>query len=62
MNTSQTAIGIQWVNCSVLHPVFVHLCINDLRIYIEHATVSMYADDTAIYYTPEDIDDIRLAL
>jgi len=41
-----------------IRPSSFILYINDLPNYVSNVKVSMYADDTALYYNSDDIDDI----
>jgi hypothetical protein len=43
---------------SILGPLLFILYINDLPNYVSSVKVSMYADDTAIFYTSSDVNDI----
>ncbi len=43
---------------SILGPLLFILYINDLPNYVSNVNVSMYTDDTAIYYSLNDVNDI----
>ncbi len=47
---------------SILGPLLFLLFINDLCDVVELCGTSMYADDTAIYYLSDDVDDLQLTL
>ncbi len=47
---------------SILGPLLFLVFINDLCDSVELCGTSMYADDTAIFYLSEDIDELRLSL
>jgi len=55
-NERQTICGIP--QGSILGPLLFILYINDLPNNVFNVKVSMYADDTALYYNSNDIDDI----
>ncbi len=55
-NERQAICGIP--QGSILGPLLFILYINDLPNYVSNVKVSMYADDTALYYNSNDIDDI----
>ena len=43
---------------SILGPLLFILYVNELPKYVNNVKVSMYADDTAIYYSSKDVNDI----
>lgn len=47
---------------SLLGPLFFVIYINDLPLCIKNSSISMYADDTVIYFTGGDISTIKGAL
>ena len=55
-NERQVTCGIP--QGSILGPLLFILYINDLPKHVSNVKVSMYADDTALYYNSNDINDI----
>ena len=47
---------------SILGPLLFIIYINDLLNYLQEARVSLYADDTAMYYASDDYEDVILSL
>ena len=47
---------------SILGQLLFLIFINDLCDYVELCGASMHADDTAIYYMPNNVDDLRLSM
>ena len=43
---------------SILGPLLFIMYINDLPKHVSNVQISMYADDTAIFYTSKDVNDI----
>ena len=43
---------------SILGPLLFLLYVNDLPNVVNHVTVSMYADDTALYYVSKDVNEV----
>ena len=46
----------------MLGPLFFLVFINDLNQVIELCGTSMYADDTAVFYFADNIDELRISL
>ena len=47
---------------SLLGPLFFVIYINDLTLCLKNSSISMYADDTVVYFTGSDISTIKGAL
>jgi hypothetical protein len=47
---------------SILGPLLFVLFVNDLPLTLERCSILMYADDTVIYYTASDAEEISATL
>ena len=43
---------------SIIGPLMFIIYINDLPLHVSHCEVSMYADDTALYYASKSVSDL----
>ncbi len=46
----------------ILGPILLQIFVNDLQEYVNDSRVSMFSDDTAIYYTAHDREELQLTV
>ena len=59
-NIKEIEVGVPQGSC--LGPLLFLVYINDLPCIMENSKVSMYADDTSLYYSSSDISQLNDAL